>query len=535
MNDELKAFAKVLRKMPPPTPERIVPEVSETLLLSSSSDYRNATCNMILAANEDRAAGHRLIEQLKKERLETAFRARLTEVRSHALLTIGNAFGVGTIVSALDKHGGPVDTLHNAESGVYASEDARQKFESRPEKCSKEYYGDKAFIDRGKDDRLLHKKGELIDRYTGKPLQRNANRDLDHVIPIAEIHNDPKVYLAGVNPVEMANSGANLVSTHESANKSKKDKTASRFASNLDATALERQSEIAALQALQSPSDAQRMKLKKLQALDAVDGNLVREVDQEARADYESRLNKAYYLGDRFPKEAALATAKGAANMGLQQAFGLALCELVVALMDEAQSIWQIGFKGDEPDQSFLAVLKIRLLRVANRVGRRWKDVLSAFMVGGVSGLFSSITTIVINTVVTTSKRIIRLLREGAQSFLHALKTLVLPPQDMTMRQAAHEATKILVAGVAVSGGLLLEEYIQKALLGLGVPFSNEIATVLLGLGTGLATAILMVVLDRVDLYGHMAIEERRDIDTALDVRISSSMEAIVQHAKAFG
>lgn len=88
----------------------------------------------------------------------------------------------------------------------------------------------------------------------------------------------------------------------------------------------------------------------------------------------------------------------------------------------------------------------------------KWEDAVKAFRDGAVSGFISNLLTVVINTVMTTWKRWVRIVREGVTSLYCALKMLAFPPEGMTLEQAAHEASKLLVAGAVVGLGVFGEE-----------------------------------------------------------------------------
>lgn len=94
--------------------------------------------------------------------------------------------------------------------------------------------------------------------------------------------------------------------------------------------------------------------------------------------------------------------------MGLQQSIGIMLEEFVRASLFEIENIWNEGFKGGCLDESFFTVMKKRLNRIAKKVLSKWKNVISAFREGAISGFF-----IMINVFKTTTAKIVRVIREG--------------------------------------------------------------------------------------------------------------------------
>lgn len=116
------------------------------------------------------------------------------------------------------------------------------------------------------------------------------------------------------------------------------------------------------------------------------------------------------------------------------------------------------------------------------------------------------IVTIVINTVMTTTKNIVRLIREGIFSIIRAVKLLLNPPEHMTREQTFHEAGKIMIAALAVSIGILMEETVDKfppmkAIR--SIPIVGDLLYgILFGLLTALITAFGLWGWDKLDLFG---------------------------------
>ena len=242
---------------------------------------------------------------------------------------------------------------------------------------------------------------------------------------------------------------------------------------------------------------------------------------------------KTYEVGKRVTKTGAQEGLK----MGLQQAVGMLLQELAVAMFDEVKDIYAAGFKGKKPDKNFLKIIQKRLQRVCNRVLRRWKDVAKAFGEGTISGFLSNLVTVIINMFVTTGKRLVRLIREGLFSLLRAIKILLFPPEGMTLKQAAHEASKLIAAGLIIAGGVMLEELIEQAIKGVPflVPFSDILTTFVMGLVTGLATTFIVYSLDKLDLFGVNASERYEYVIAKLDADLDEFFSQAENSIKEIG
>ena len=172
--------------------------------------------------------------------------------------------------------------------------------------------------------------------------------------------------------------------------------------------------------------------------------------------------------------------------------------------------------------------IKIRLKRIGNNISAKWKDFFEGGIVGLVSGFISNILTILINVIVTTGKRTVRMIREGMFSMLKALKTLLLPPKGMTYRETAHEAMKLLVAGGLIATGVFMEEVVEEFLL--SIPFLAPIAqiatAVIVGCLTVTITAFLIYLIDRLDLLNVIKNEKDKYIIASLDSDIKIKLES---------
>ena len=102
-----------------------------------------------------------------------------------------------------------------------------------------------------------------------------------------------------------------------------------------------------------------------------------------------------------------------------------------------------------------------------------------------------------------------------------------MPPAGMTVRQAAHEATKIIAAGLTIAGGILLEEYVDKLIkLAPALEFISDISTtVVIGTVTGLASAFIVYSLDKMDIFDVNAQAEYEHTINHLTESMDSSLE----------
>jgi len=216
--------------------------------------------------------------------------------------------------------------------------------------------------------------------------------------------------------------------------------------------------------------------------------------------------------------------------MGLQQSIGLLLTEFFSAAFDEIIDAYKNGFRESLKNQSFFDALRVRLNRISERVAARWKDALIAFKDGAISGFLSNLVTMLINMLVTTGKRIVRVIREGFMSIMKALKIVLFPPEGMTYAEAGDAALKLVATGITVSLGILAEEVVEKSVstfftsnMPLLAPYAGTVSTVFVGAMTGIASALIVYALDKLDLFGIQNQRKHNFIMTELDNLIAES------------
>lgn len=462
------------------------------------------------------------------------------DCRSTALKSIAGPFGLGYIVAAADKVGGNVDTIHNArnkdESGkakpIFATDEARIQYEQRGQydkKTASAYHKAKPYIDAGRANDDALKQGQLTDDYTGEKFSQSDRHNqqsrptVDHVVSCKEIHDDPGRILAELDGVELANRKANLKTTSKSVNSAMGADKKTNAMQRLEGEQIKRRVDIAALEAKHELNDQERKQLTKLRKAESVNRERVMAADKEARREIDKEVNLTYYTSKKFATGVLKTGAGEAGKRGLQQSIGLLLVEFLTASFDEIIDVYKHGICADMQSEKFSEALRQRLGRIAKRVAAKWKDALVAFKDGAISGFLTNLATVLINTVVTTGMRVVRVIREGLMSILSALKMALFPPEGMTRAQACDAALKLLATGLMTSLGVMAEEACEKAItaffsanLPMLVPIAAPVAAVMVATMTGLATALLVYSLDRLDIFGVRAQREHGMILTEL-------------------
>src|SRR5690606_30816302 len=149
------------------------------------------------------------------------------------------------------------------------------------------------------------------------------------------------------------------------------------------------------------------------------------------------------------------------------------------------------------------------------RVQGKMRHAFDAFVSGGTQGFISNFLTFVINSLITTSAKLVTIIREGIKGLLSAIKLIVVPPPGVAPMDRAREATNLTAAVITASLGMLFEESVKGFILSMPflVPVAEPVSAVVTGILTGLVTALAVYSIDRMfdalDDKGTEALEAR--------------------------
>lgn len=437
------------------------------------------------------------VAALKEQRLQELF----DNCQQQVLSQIIGPFGL-SLAMFEDKSGGNVTTLHNfkRDDSDYVATDSDKKLHAH----SKRNY-DKTVRSTYEVNTKEQAKGaggktweqlrsEKItqgkDEYTGRAVSadgtvemkdgQRVGVDLDHCVSLKEIHSDPKMHLAlgqdtGGSDVdvtrirELANSEKNLSLTNAPGNQSKRDQDLKEWSEKKRAD---------------GSTNAEKYGL---------DEKLVEKKYREAKRHVNNTANKA--LLKKQTTELLQTGGKQAAMMGVRQALGLLLTELVNGLFNEFKVLIK---QGVEAGKTLYEDIRQRLARIMDSVAKKIPDAVGQMFEGGVSGFMSNLLTFLINNFLSTAKRFVTMIREGLLGLFRAFKMIFFPPEHLTGDQALQEGLKILTTVVISSVGLLLNETVATfmATVPFLKPLADLITPVLIGIMSGLLSAFAAYQID---------------------------------------
>lgn len=441
------------------------------------------------------------IMELREQRLQKLF----DECQRQVIAQMIGPFGLSPAMFE-DKNGGNVTTLHNfsRDDDDYVATDSDKALHANSKRQYDEAVRSEYEVDTKEKAKNAggktweEKRAERIkkgkDEYTGREVSadgtitladgRVVKAELDHVVSISEVHNDPKMHLAlakvetdakgeasvNVEQIRAAvNHDDNLALTNKPLNGSKSDENLKDWADK---------------ERTDGSTNTEKFEAKP---------ELVDEKYETAQKHIDSTANRAL-----FKKQAGEVLKTGsvqAAKMGLRQALGVLLTELVNGLFNEFKVLIRHGV---ELGKTLMEEIRQRLARVIAAVARKIPDVAAQAFQGGVSGFMSNLITFLLNNFLSTAKRFVTAIREGLRDLIRAFRMIFFPSKDMTGDEALQAGLQILAAAVVSAGGILLSETVATFLATLPFlqPVADIVASVLIGITTGLLSAFIAYQID---------------------------------------
>lgn len=387
--------------------------------------------------------------------------------------SIVTSFGLDFLIR--DQHGGDVDTIHNVrqigedEQITYKNESNLDDYNNRGNYDSHAYHSHKGYIGKNREVSQQRKDGILTDAYTGEKIPRNGKSDLDHVISAKEIHDDAGRVLAGLIGTDLANSDENLQVTNPHTNRTKKAASMDEF--------------------LNKYGDEYSENHK----------SNMHEKDAKARKVYEQKLAKAYYTSPKFTKDVTLAAGSVSIKMGVRQALGFVFTEIWFAVKEEF-----VNMRDSFDIGELFSAIGNGINRGFMSAKEKYKELFEKFKEGAVAGALSSFSTTLCNIFFTTSKNVVKIIRQTYASIVQAAKILFINPDNLTFGERMRAVVKIIATGASVVAGSIVSEFIEKTPMGM-VPVIGDIVKTFCGtFVTGIMSCTLLYFLDRSEVMNKL-------------------------------
>lgn len=363
-----------------------------------------------------------------------------------------------------DKNGGNVTTQHNVEQGIYAR--TEEKYDKEVRRTQYDYTSTQraAIIEERK------KGGQIVDEYSGQSIEHPS---LDHGVPIKDYHDKGDWMQTQGQRKQFGQDPENLFVTDEGANKSMQETLKSDWQ--------------------KKPSTKDPTKTNK--EYYAQDNRRVNPRMRQAEKTAEEHLPTDAERLCYYAEHIGLEGLKEGYSLAKRQAIGIALKFFVEeswAILKDAWCKYKDGTL--QGIRAFLVYVIEGFKQIRFKIQSLLKQLSRAALEGGVSGIVSTVITFLINTFVTTVKRIVAIIREIVNVLARTVATLM--DKSKNKEERLNAAYQLLSHGIMTVLGMLMLETVISALKTTGVPFADEVGNVLVAIIVGLigVLAVYLVV-----------------------------------------
>lgn len=445
--------------------------------------------------------------------IEDSYETIFNQYEKVVVQALVSSFGLDFLIQ--DQHGGDVDTIHNVRE---IGKDPEMKFKNQNNASDYANRGDYNYNDYHDKNKTFattksNKKKEwqengftpFEDEYTnGKLYFTGKNRSnpeieasLDHIVECKQIHDDPGRVLAKLDGAVLANCNENYAWVNKSLNSSM-GSWAKQQIQRWENQCKEAKKTGQPLPP--KPNVDMEAYIIAHPELDETTKANMREHYKRAKKAYDAKLSRVYYTSKEFWQDTGIAAAKLGFTMGLRQALGLVFTEIWFTVKD---AIIQSKKDGKALFDAIAKAIKQGLKNAKNKFREIWEK----FIEGAVAGVLSSLVTTLANIFFTTSKNVIKIIRESFASLSQASKILFINPDCYSLGNRFVSAAKVMATGASVIAGSMVKELFKTTPIA-GIPIIEDVVPTFCSvLVTGIMSCSLLHILDH-NKYIKKAVEK---------------------------
>ena len=334
-------------------------------------------------------------------------------------------------------------------------------------------------------------------RFADRTEARRHVANVDHIVPLKEIQKElaGNYALSRKDIKTIANTDANYALVNSRLNKSKGAKSNAQYVKEhpeLDEATKERM--------LAKDKEAREALWGSSRKLGKINGTVL------------GNLTDGGAKGKLVRKRAA----GKAANQARDYAVGNVVLYLLKPLYWELKDSFRNGFRNGVRADSGIAAIRIRFGRIKNYLVAHAKEFLGDSIWEFIKGFISSLIEGIIGLFVGMFRSVLKVIKEGVRIFIQAAKILWgKNAAKMTPAEKGDAIVKLIGASVASIAGIGIEALLSN----IGTPkvLRIPLATML----SGIAAAVFMYLLDKVDLFGVKSDKRYARVKEVFEARVA--------------
>lgn len=361
------------------------------------------------------------------------------------------------------------------------------------------YGGDKEIY-----ESKTHAKG--VDKY-------EQRTEIDHAVPCSEICNNLKrnKALTDADIKDIVNIDENLVATSFENNRGsdigKFDKSRSEIQNEIDKGYVED------AKGKKHPLSEDEIQVRK-NMVDKM-GKAQAAIDKNSNKKVINNLLDNHTIQKRMTIDAS--------NAAANQSLGDLIIFMIKPLYYELKDCFAKGIEEGVNANSFKSALSIRIGRMKSFIMKQAKDQLKDGVLSFFKNFVSMLLEGIVNCFVGIFKSIFRMVKEGFKVLMNIIP--ILQDKNKSMAEKGDAILKLSAGSLTIFASIGIESWLNS--VGIGEPWSIIISSVL----TAVLTALVMYLLDKMDLFGLKEDAQLNRISEILSLRTEETRDEILTMA----
>lgn len=234
-----------------------------------------------------------------------------------------------------------------------------------------------------------------------------------------------------------------------------------------------------------------------------------------AQQKIDAKTNETVFDNIRKDRGVQKVLAKDAAQASGHQSLGDLILFIIKPLYYELRTCLSHGIEAGVGASDFSQALSIRLGRMKNHILKNAVVLLKDVALGFIKNFLSMLLEGIVNCFVGVFKNIMRMVKEGFKVLMQTVP--ILRDKKSTMAQKGDAILKLVAGSLSVFAAIGLESWLSS--LGLPGPLPILLSSVL----TAVITALMMFMLDKLDLFGANKELKTQRIDELLAQEIATA------------
>ncbi|MFM5371425.1 hypothetical protein ACK367_05925 [Aeromonas veronii] len=255
--------------------------------------------------------------------------------------------------------------------------------------------------------------------------------------------------------------------------------------------------------------------------------NMIEKMDTAQKA-IDTKTNVTVANNVMRDREVQITLGKDAANAAGHYALGSVIIFAIKPIYYELSDCIKNGIEEGVQAESFAEALKIRLVRMKDHLWAHALPLLKDSVQGIFKNFFSMLMEGILNCFVGVFKQVMRLVKEGFKILMSAIP--ILRDEKTTTAQKGDALLKLFAGSLSIFSSLAIESWLLSTITAMPmipIPLHEPLAIIGSSILTAVITSLVMLLLEKMDLFGVNREIQSRRIDELLQSEIDSTTEGI--------